>query len=138
MQKVHIVMRCISEESWKAQSFRNNPEEIMIVYCGYLQFDDGVDVMKEDIWNWCNWSCWCDEERPDVCEHLLIDYCNSDMAYFANGAWYSHGDHKFCDMEECLGAMRSLKQEYFHALWPICPGMIKVVHDETIKLYVND
>lgn len=134
MQKVHIFMRSISKEDWKNHS---DDPSILVGYCGYLQFLDSVDIKKEDIWNWCNWRRWWhdeDEPIPRVCRHLKIDHCNSDMAYFYNGKFYSHQDVILMNAQNCWDELKNVTSEYFNALWPTQKNVKLINSFDDVKL----
>lgn len=122
MQKIHIIMRCTPFEMWKNHNYRGN---MQLVYCGYLEVPDDFN---EEVWHWCNWSCWCGGERPKECEHLLITHCNSDMSYLKGGVWYSHGDKPFTSLSACVSEMLTPKEitGHFNSIWPT-PKLAKVV-----------
>lgn len=100
----------------------NSP--IKVAYCGYLEVEecDITDVEQCDVWDWCNWSCWA-RNKPKECEHLLITHCNSDVSYFVNGKWYSHGLHTMANFIECYNRMTTEKgykhEHYFEGVWPV-------------------
>lgn len=121
--KIHIIMRCVPRECWKNHDYKNG---VQVVYCGYLEFDRDVNPETEGdiIWHYCNWSCWTSDDKPKECQHLLIDHCNSDMAYFMNNNWFSHGDKKLASLEACYNEMTSIHEitEHFGSIWPTPKG----------------
>lgn len=107
--KVDVIMRVL-----------DNKSSIKIVYCGYLELND--TSAQKTIWDWCNWKHWS-EERPKECKHLLIDTCNSDMAYRENEIWFSHRGIPFSTLDECLKEMENSDSEFFFSLWPMPEGV---------------
>lgn len=113
--KVGVIIRGILGDD-----YRVSPRAV--ADAGYLEVQD---PFKEDLWNWCNWSCWVDDPdvRPIECKHLKLYYCNSDVSCIINGEYYSHNMVKFSSREECINAMLDApmfdRHALFHACWPL-------------------
>lgn len=144
MQRVHIIMRSLDYLVWLSDSYTK--EDIQIVYCGYLEFPDNVDVSKEETWKWCNWSCRSFDAEgnifcPKECEHLLITHCNEDMAYFHNNKWYAYDGTPFASLEQCWNTMTSVDQRQFNHLFSSLhrtPKRAKLVTIENLKKYIYE
>ena len=109
-------MRAIPRDKFESGYTKS---DIVICDCGYIELRDDQDLSNTDIWDLCNWSCWSKTVPPE-CRNLLIDHCNSDMAFEYEGKWYSHKYNLEGSLESCVNHMRSEihGSEYF-ALWPI-------------------
>lgn len=133
--KVHVFKRGIA-----SMKERNNPQpKIEVAYCGYLEVENPFD---RDLWHLCNYSCWA-EECPAECANLLIDHCNSDVAFSIAGIlWYSHAMHKYPSSEACYNDMINRRSENYRALWPheegfINEGNITYVTADNINQLIN-
>lgn len=117
MKKVNVIMRAISRDKYESGKYTKS--DIIICDCGYIELRDDQDLSNTDIWELCNWSCWS-ETVPPECRNLLIDHCNSDMAFEYEGKWYSHRCTLEGTLKSCVDHMRREihGSEYF-ALWPI-------------------
>jgi hypothetical protein len=133
--KVHVIKRGITS----MEEYHNPQTKIEVTYCGYLEVENPLD---RDLWHLCNYSCWA-EECPVECEHLLISYCNSDVAFCINGVWYSHAMHKYSSFEACYNDMINRRSENYRALWSheggfINDGNISYVTPENINQFINN
>lgn len=133
--KVYVIKRGIT-----SMEERTNLK-IQVTYCGYLEVENPFD---RDLWHLCNWSCWA-EECPIECANLLIDHCNSDVAFGIEGIiWYSHSmDEKYYSFEDCYDDITYWKSKNYRALWPheegfINDGNISYVTPENINQFINN
>ena len=132
--KVHVIKRGIAS----MEEYHNPQTKIEVTYCGYLEVENPLD---RDLWHLCNYSCWT-EECPVECEHLLISYCNSDVAFCINGVWYSHAMHKYPSFEACYNDMINRRSKNYRALWSheggfINEGDITYVTSDNINQLIN-
>lgn len=117
MKKVNVIMRAIPQDKFKSGKYTES--DIIICDCGYIELRDDQDLNNTDIWELCNWSCWSNTIPPE-CNNLLIDHCNSDMAFEYEGKWYSHNGTLEGTLESCVNHMRSeIHGSEYLALWPI-------------------
>ena len=117
MKKVNIIMRAIPQDKWNSKKYTKS--DIVICDCGYIELKDDQDLSNTDIWNLCNWSCWSKTVPPE-CRNLLIDHCNSDMAFEYEGKWYSHMNTLEGTLESCINHMRSeIYGDEYSSLWPV-------------------
>ena len=125
MKKVNIIMRAIPQDKWNSRKYTKS--DIVICDCGYIELRDDQDLSNTDIWDLCNWSCWSKIVPPE-CRNLLIDHCNSDMAFEYEGKRYSHKYNLEGSLESCVNHMRSeLHGSEYFALWPI-PKSVKIMN----------
>ena len=110
-------MRAIPRDKFKSGKYTKS--DIIICDCGYIELKDDQDLSNTDIWNLCNWSCWS-ETIPPECKNLLIDHCNSDMAFEYEGKWYSHMNTLEGTLESCVNHMRrEIYGNEYSSLWSI-------------------
>ena len=128
MQKIYVIKGGVLNKDISAKK-----EKVAIHYCGYLEFEDDVDIQTINLWHFCNWFAW-NTECPKECKNLLIGYCNSDVAFFYNGAWYNHFMKKMPSFDSCYKAMVK-KTDDFNTCWPIINGfMDNIKSEDDIKI----